>query len=156
MERREELAERFQSSFRKIMHCTRAMFSHEMAEYGVTWPQFHVLKMVGKLGHAKVTDISDWMMFSSPTASRMIDSLCKKELLEKRREKSDRRVTLLVLTKKGKSMIDRIGAVQRERLIELLAEEDSDELETVVSQLERISQRWTDLIQESTEKGLNE
>ncbi|MBN1290185.1 MAG: MarR family transcriptional regulator [Actinobacteria bacterium] len=155
MNQREELAERFLSSFRKIMYCVRSTFGREMAEYGVTWPQFHVLKTVAQSGHVNVTDISDRMMTSSPTASRMIDSLCKKKLLEKRRGETDRRVTILVLTGKGKTLMDRIGAVQRERLVGVLGEEDDAELEKMVSRLEKISDSWLNLIQESIDKGSN-
>ncbi|MBN2168258.1 MAG: MarR family transcriptional regulator [Actinobacteria bacterium] len=156
MDKREELAERLQSSLRKIMHCFKSTFRNELAQYGVTLPQFHLLKTVAQVGHANVKDISDRMMTSSPTASRMIDSLCRKELLEKRRDESDQRVTLLVLTKKGKNLMARIGAAQRELLMEVIGDRNMEELENTVNQLEEIADHWLISIKGPTDKDSNE
>lgn len=152
MNRYEELTDNFQSSLRKIMRCSGALFRHEMSEYGVTMPQFHLMKFVDHKGRVTVTDISDLMMSSSPTVSRMIDGLCGKELLEKHKGEDDHRVTFLTLTRKGAALMKRMEAEQRKKINEVFEGEDLEILEITVNQFEKISNKWVALAKEQMEK----
>lgn len=152
MNRHEELADNFHSSLRKVMRSSRAIFAREMAEYGVTMPQFHLMKFVAHRGRVTVTDISELMMSSSPTASRMIDGLCEKKLLEKSKGENDHRVTFLTLTREGKALMKKIDILQRNRIKEVFEGEDLETLEVTVDQFEKISDKWVALVKKQTEK----
>ena len=156
MDRREELAERFLSSLGKTIHCLKADFRHEMVEYGVTWPQFHLMKMIDLKGEITVTDVSEMLIFSSPTASRMIDGLCRKELVEKRKGKHDQRVTFLFLTGKGKKLLDKMLTAHRKLMADILAEVDPERLEIIIEELENVSEIWLTSVRESMGKDSNE
>lgn len=152
MEQKEELAERFQSSLRRIMRCYKAVFTHQMAGYSVTMPQFHLLKFVEHREDVTVTDISGLMMASPPTVSRMIEGLCVKELLEKSKGDDDHRVTFLKLTRKGKALMRKMETEQREILNNVLEGEDTVMLEATISELEKISEKWLEVAKEKMEK----
>ena len=139
---REETAEEFLRSVGGIIRGMSAIFRKEMERYEVTWPQFYLMKAVSRDGGMTVTEVSNRMMFSAPTASRMIDSLCAKGLLKKVKDPGDQRVTRVLLTPGSEELVATITTMQDRIMMEIFSEEDDDDLERTVRHLVRISDRW--------------
>jgi DNA-binding MarR family transcriptional regulator len=108
----------------------------------VTWPQFSLLKVVKRSGRMTVTELSNSLMVAPPTGSRMIDGLCSKGLLAKEKDPDDHRVTLVVLTRKSKGLLDNLLALQSQVMAEVLEDEDTEELARNMESLRRIAGKW--------------
>jgi MarR family 2-MHQ and catechol resistance regulon transcriptional repressor len=153
VDERSELAEEFFLFIGAIMRGTRAIFRSELEENDVTWPQFHLLKMVKHRDRTTVTELSNSLMIAAPTASRMIDGLCTKGLLRKEKDPKDHRVTLVVLTRKSKVLLDDLLRAQSEVMADVFAGEDTSELARNMKSLGRISGKWLAIAEKKTRKG---
>lgn len=140
-DRREELAERLAESMAVIMRSRGNALRRVAGRYGITPPQFFLLKMLNAHGEMTVTGISEVMMVAAPTASRMIANLCEKGWLERRKDPANRRVTLVRLTRKGKGLLHRVGEMQKEQFLELIEQEDFREIEAFIDWLEKFTSR---------------
>ncbi|NPV58881.1 MAG: MarR family transcriptional regulator [Actinobacteria bacterium] len=138
---REDLAERFVESLGAIMRMRGSIFRKAMGEHGVTGPQFFLMKMVGAHGELSVTQVSDMMMVAAPTASRMIDGLCEKGMLSRRKDPGNRRVTLVSLTSEGERIMRRLWDQQKYEFMRLTSDEDAEKLAGLVDFLEELAGR---------------
>jgi DNA-binding MarR family transcriptional regulator len=153
-DRREELVEEFMLSMGKIMRGTRAVFRREMERFEVTWPQFYLLKFVRDGGGITVTELSQIMMISAPTASRMINGLCSKGLLQKVKDREDHRIIHLQLTPGSKNLLKALTDLQNKILLEVFQEEDTDELDRTAGHVGRITDRWLEMVEKSEKERL--
>lgn len=140
-ERRKELAEQFFFSVSKLIRGMRAIFRNEMERNDVTWPQFHVLSAVSENGEMTVTGISDYLVVSAPTASRMIDSLCTKGLLVKGKDPDDHRVARVALTDKSKKLLCELSDHRNQVIAGMFEGESDEELERTIGHLCEMSDR---------------
>ena len=152
-EERSELADEFFGFIGAIMRGTRAIFRGELEEHDVTWPQLHMLKMVKRRERTTVTDLSNSLIVAAPTASKMIDGLCGKGLLRKEKDPDDHLVTLVVLTRKSRGLLDNLLKAQSEVMAEVFAGEDTSELARNIESLSRIAGKWSAAAEKKTRKG---
>ena len=77
---------------------------------GVTMQQYNVLRIVNGSGEEGITtsEIRERMLDKMSDASRMVDRLETMQLLEKQRDRDDRRVLHVFLTEKGQSLVYRL------------------------------------------------
>jgi DNA-binding MarR family transcriptional regulator len=148
-DKREELVEQFMLSMGKIMRGTRAIFRREVERFEVTWPQFYLMKFVRDSDGITVTELSHIMMISAPTASRMIDGLCSKGLLEKVKDSQDHRITRLQLTSKSRNLLKALTDLQNKILLEVFRGEDIAELEWTAQHVGRITDKWLEMVEKS-------
>jgi DNA-binding MarR family transcriptional regulator len=146
-DKREKLVEQFMLSMGKIMRGMRAIFRREMERFEVTWPQFYLMKFVRDSDGITVTELSHIMMISAPTASRMIDSLCSKGLLEKVKDRQDHRITRMQLTTKSENLLKALTNLQNKILLEVLRGEDTAELERTARHVSRIADKWLEMVE---------
>ncbi len=152
-ERIKRLADEFLAAEGRIMRGMRAIFRREMERYEITWPQFHLLKSLRSGDVVTVTDVSNRLMVSAPTASRMIDGLCTKGLVEKIRNDQDHRVCRLMLSSKSESLMEVLTDMQDRVMCDVFAEEDPDELESTVEHLGRITERWLEMVEKTARRS---
>lgn len=108
-------------------------------EYFVLHQIFHLSERAGpeKPG-AKITDLSVAAEMSKPAISQMLNSLEKKELIERIMAKSDHRVVYVRLTKVGRTQLEKTHERLSElmdRIIEELGVEDAMELTRLFNKL---------------------
>jgi DNA-binding MarR family transcriptional regulator len=152
-ERIKKLADEFMASEGRMMRGMRAIFRREMERYEVTWPQFHLLKFIRSGEGATVTDVSQRLMVSAPTASRMIDGLCSKGLIEKVRDADDHRVCKLRLSGKSENLMGALTDLQDRVMYDVFKDEDLDELEGTVEHLDRITERWLEMVERTAKRS---
>ena len=77
---------------------------------GVTMQQYNVLRIVNGSGEEGITtsEIRERMLDKMSDASRMVDRLEAMQLVEKLRDRDDRRVLHVFLTEKGQSLVYRL------------------------------------------------
>ena len=117
--------ERFISEFQKahlnILY-TAAWLTYETTQmlkpFGITWQQFNVLRILRgrRPKPATVKLLTERMIDKMSNASRLVDKLVKKGLVERQSCESDRRQVDVFLTEKGLELVNSASAVIDSRL----------------------------------------
>jgi len=92
-----------------------------LKENGLTMQQYNVLRIVRGAGETGSTtsEIRERLLDKMSDASRMVDRLVSMDLLEKVRDKEDRRIVFIYLTPKGGKLVNDL--VKREEVESLAA-----------------------------------
>lgn len=107
--------EKFQSEFEKmvvnIIYTSRWLEYEEaklFRKYGITLPQFNLLRILrGQYPKAaSVTLLIDRMLDKSSNASRIVETLRKKGLVDRHECRADRRKVDVVINKKGLDILE--------------------------------------------------
>lgn len=104
-----------------------------------TWPPLVHLEASG--GGITQKDLAARMGIDSSTLVRLIDILCRQELIERRSDPDDGRVRLVYLTTAGVSRVANIRATLAKEEEEMLAGIPDIELETMLRHFSTIEQR---------------
>lgn len=147
-EDQKQIAERYLHGIEKVVRGLVSVFRREAENYQVTWPQYHMLKIVKDREVTTVTELSNAMMVAAPTASRMVDALCEKKLVSKHRNREDHRVVNLKLTEKSRRIMDELVSGQTRVIMEVLEGEDEGLLLDSISQLDKVAEKLTKAVQE--------
>jgi len=117
------------------MHNSMRNFIHYSKENGLSVPQIGALFRVFHKGNSGVTDISEELAITCAAASQMLERLVQQGLILRSEDPTDRRMKQIVLTDKGRQVLqDSIQARQAwmDKLAYLLS---PDEKEQVVAAL---------------------
>ncbi len=77
-------------------------FNRRLQENGTTRVKWIALFYIGKAGEISQKELSDYMDIKESSMVRLIDRMEKEELVERRKDSEDRRITKIILTDKGK------------------------------------------------------
>ncbi len=77
-------------------------FNRRLQENGTTRVQWIALFYIGKAGEISQKELSNYMDIKESSMVRLIDRMEKEELVERRKDSEDRRITKIILTDKGK------------------------------------------------------
>ncbi|WP_346868719.1 MarR family transcriptional regulator [Clostridium sp. UBA5119] len=77
-------------------------FNRRLQENGTTRVQWIALFYIGKSGEISQKELSDYMDIKESSMVRLIDRMEKEELVERKKDSEDRRITKIILTDKGK------------------------------------------------------
>lgn len=105
---------------------------------GLTVPQFSVLEMLYHKGDLKVGDIIEKSISSVGNISLIIDNLQKLEFVEKRKCKSDGRITYVTLTEKGRNLIASMWPGHEADLANIMSVLNSEEKDTLITLLKKL------------------
>lgn len=96
--------------------------------YGITLQQYNVLRILrGRSPEpAKISDITERMLDKMSNASRLVDKLVTKTLVQRTECPSDRRACDVVITEKGLDLLTKIDAVHHEWEDDLLVLSEAD------------------------------
>ena len=86
--------------------------SARLKSNGLTMQQYNVLRIVRGAGYTGSTtsEIRERLLDKMSDASRMVDRLVSMDLLEKVRDKEDRRIVFIYLTPKGRTLVNDLVA----------------------------------------------
>jgi DNA-binding MarR family transcriptional regulator len=94
------------------MHRSARDFKRFMHETGLSFSQINVLMRLYHGGKSGVSEIGVQLGVTNAAASQAIDRLVNLNLIERTEDPVDRRAKLLVLTPKGRELIDRGIAIR--------------------------------------------
>ncbi|MEC5206826.1 MarR family transcriptional repressor of emrRAB [Vogesella perlucida] len=87
------------------------------------------------------SELSDALAFSRTNATRVVDDLCQRGLIERLPSQEDRRKTELILTEKGLAFIAQVMPEQRQRMRELWQDFSDEERTTLDALLRKLLRR---------------
>lgn len=77
--------------------------------YGISPQQYNILRILrGAKKTVKVQVVKDRMIERAPNATRLMDKLCDKNLIERTRSEHDRRVVYVQISKQGLALLTTI------------------------------------------------
>jgi len=113
--------------------------SHEnefFRPYGISPQQYNILRILRGAGEAiKVQTIKDRMIDRAPNATRLMDKLCDKKLIERIRCDHDRRVVYISISEEGLKLLKTIDDNDKLDFLENLTEEEANTLSSLLDKL---------------------
>ena len=104
--------------------------------YGISPQQYNILKILNGAGQPlKVQTIKDRMIERSPNATRLMDKLCAKNLIERIPCEDDRRVVHIEITANGKQLLESISSEFYESLVEKLTLDEAKQLNDILDKM---------------------
>ena len=104
--------------------------------YGISPQQFNILRILrGAKKAIKVQTIKDRMIERAPNATRLMDKLCEKNLIDRERCEDDRRVVYISITQQGKKLLKTIDDKLHLDFIDNLTEEEATQLSGLLDKI---------------------
>jgi len=105
--------------------------------FGISPQQFNILRILRGAGKAiKVQEIKDRMIERAPNATRLMDKLCSKNLIERIRCPKDRRVVHIAITDAGLNLLTEIDKIGEKRsILDKLTEGEAKQLSDLLDKV---------------------
>jgi len=105
----------------------------------LTLPQYRLLRMIAQARADRVRDVAMFLGATTPAASKAVERLARRGLVDRVGAPDDRRVWRLRLTSLGRQLLDCHEKVHRQVLGRLFGRCEPDTLERAVNLIEQLS-----------------
>lgn len=139
-----ELESALKAWISQIMRLSMRGFITFATESGLSMPQIAVLFRLNGDRRCAVTELGDELGVSGAAASQMVDKLVQLGMVERLEDPQDRRVRRLLLTEKGKKIVERSIEARQEwigRFCSNLNEETAREAARLFNQFAHIAEQ---------------
>jgi len=104
--------------------------------YGISPQQFNILRILRGADQAvKVQVVKERMIERAPNATRLMDKLCDKKLIERIRCEDDRRVVFVEINKKGMALLKKIDEELNIDFLNKLTENEAKILSNILDKI---------------------
>ena len=105
-------------------------------EYGISPQQYNIMRILRGAGTVlKVQTIKDRMLQRSPNATRMMDKLCDKNLIERVACENDRRVVQVTITEEGLALLSKIDKEYKIDYLQNLSAKEAAQLSDLLDKI---------------------
>lgn len=116
----------------------------DIKTYGLSLSEFGAIELLYHKGPQTVQDIGRKVLLTSGSMTYIVDQLVKKELVCRNTCENDRRITYVLLSDKGRLLLDEIFPLHEERIAGIFSSLKEDEIISLTENLKRISKSITD------------
>ena len=104
--------------------------------YNISEQQYNILRILrGANKLITVNTVRDRMVQKSPNATRLMDKLCDKGLIERERCENDRRVVYVKINEKGLNLLENIKMEDIESILNNISEKEALQLNTLLDKI---------------------
>lgn len=104
--------------------------------FGISPQQYNILRILRGAAEAiSVQTIKDRMLERAPNATRLMDKLCDKKLIDRVACSNDRRVVHIKITGNGQQLLSQIDAVNRKDILENLTPKEAEMLSNLLDKI---------------------
>jgi MarR family 2-MHQ and catechol resistance regulon transcriptional repressor len=104
--------------------------------YKISEQQYNILRILRGSGKAiTVNEVKERMVQKSPNATRLMDKLYDKQLIERTRCENDRRVVYIKIKKKGDELLEKINIKEFDDVLKVLTEQEAKTLNTLLDKI---------------------
>ena len=104
--------------------------------YQISEQQYNILRILRGAGKAiTVNEVKERMIQKSPNATRLMDKLCEKKLIDRRRCENDRRVVFIQINRKGLDLLDKIDMKELDDCLNALTEDEAVTLNRILDKI---------------------
>ena len=126
---------------RRALAAARQRFSEGLQ---LTRTQIEIIFMLAD-GPKSTSELAKVLVLTQSAVTQTVDTLVRQDLVERRPDGSDRRVTTLHLSEEGRRLTERLRGLRRRKMEALLQKLTPDEVEAMIS----ITQKLTAVFNES-------
>lgn len=126
-------------SLRRIIRATDLQSKRVVKACGLTIPQVMLLRAIKELGDVTVKTLSNDISLSQATVTTILNRLEDRELVERVRSKTDRRIVNARLTEKGHEVLLNTPPLLHEAFIERLESLEEWEQTQILSSLQHVA-----------------
>ncbi len=105
---------------------------------GIGVPHFEIMMVLEEAGTQHIAEIGEKLLIPKPQMTFLIDRLVSLEIVERRTDETDRRLSNVSLTDKGKAILKEKDRVLRANFTEKLSRLTGDELQQLAESLRRL------------------
>jgi len=117
-----------------LVRLSRLLRNHTPAGQ-LTLTQVSTLAVIEVSGPIRLGDLAVRLGITAPTTSRMVESLCEREMVGRRSDPCDQRATQVLLHPAGSAVLEALREHGTEYLVSRLAVLQDDQLRTLVAAL---------------------
>jgi DNA-binding MarR family transcriptional regulator len=119
-----------------------AIAARSLADVGeeVTLTQYRSLVVLASRGPQGVAALAEAVAVTPPTASRLVDRLVRKGLVQRRTDRLDRRQVRIGLTEAGRRLVDLVTERRRQEIADLLRSIDPEVQRSMAAGLQQLAQ----------------
>lgn len=110
----------------------------KLVEHNLTATQYIVLARLWEEDGVSLTELGERLYFDNPTLTGVVDRMERDGLLERRRDRDDRRVVRVFLTERGKNLQQTIGRLAEETDGEAWNDSTASQQKEFLEHLQRI------------------
>jgi DNA-binding MarR family transcriptional regulator len=128
-----------------VQRATRWMFTRIIVSLAVTSKdedlsvvQIATLQLVDEAGELGMAELSEALSLSPSVASRTIDALVQRGLVERREAEHDRRARTVCLAARGRALVNRTSEERAELVLRITRPLPASVLRTIVESLEHL------------------
>jgi DNA-binding MarR family transcriptional regulator len=104
--------------------------------FRITNQQYNILRILkGANDAVTVNTVKERMIEKSPNATRLMDKLCDKGLIERTRCENDRRVVYVKISEKGQKLLDKINVDELGNPMNAISEEEAKILNEILDKI---------------------
>lgn len=127
----------------------------EASDEQLVLSQVKLLLLIARPGQRfKVTDVADFLGVTNAAASRAIDRLVQRGLIDRSVSAEDRRAVDLSLTPASRELLDRFTEIRNRELLEVLGDFPVEKLDAAAELLDELSVRLAGLETEGEDRCL--
>lgn len=127
----ERLADIFASLMNVVIHRSMAEVNAD-----ITIPQMECLKHLQRHGALSATELAEGLNVSAPAATKLVDRLQRRGLVQRRENPGDRRAVELSLTANGRMIVEQIRNHRSETLKTIIGRMNPEHRDGLASALE--------------------
>jgi MarR family transcriptional regulator for hemolysin len=131
-----------------VARMLRTYADHKASQFGITRAQWVVLVRLDRFEGLKQAELAEMLDLQPITLTRLLDRLCKCELIDRRPDPNDRRAKLLYLTPKAKPLLEQLGDLGEELMTTALAGVEREQVEMMVTKLATVKENLRQAIQQ--------
>jgi len=104
--------------------------------FGISPQQYNILRILKGAGEqVKVQVVKERMIERSPNATRLMDKLCDKGLIERMRCEEDRRVVFVEINKNGLGLLDKVKGLRENDFLNKISIEEANTLNEILDKI---------------------
>jgi MarR family 2-MHQ and catechol resistance regulon transcriptional repressor len=112
------------------------MGNEVLKPFKISEQQYNILRILRGAAEAiTVNEVKERMIQKSPNATRLMDKLCDKKLIERTRCENDRRVVFIKITRKGMVLLEKINLKELHDHLNVLSEEEAKMLNQLLDKI---------------------
>ena len=128
-------------------------FKRYMDEASLTWPQVNTLMRLHYGGACGISEVGSHLGVTNAAASQLVERLVQQGLLERTEDPNDRRAKQLVLSRRGRTLIEKGIDARRRWTEELGARLTAEQQATIVAALQYLTEAARKLEASRSEKA---
>ena len=130
--------ERITQSISQMQRKIRAKLSNELSQGEISIPQYHILDYLNDKGEATMSEVASYLFVTPPAVTGLVDKLVKMDFVDRGFSSSDRRIIIVSLTTKGKTIISKIKNQFNELFFAILKEFSPEERKSFLEVTEKM------------------